>query len=90
MKFKLSLTGYFYKNDKHKKYESLGFNFKPYENSGVMQSIDKYFAGSYTKNDDVKPEIEINTIEELIKFTEKYGECVVCGDELEIYNDYRE
>jgi hypothetical protein len=34
--------------------------------------------------------IEINTLEELIALSEKYGEIILDGDSIEIYDDYRE
>ena len=34
--------------------------------------------------------IEIKSLQALIKFVEKYGEIVFNGDEIEIYDDYRE
>jgi len=34
--------------------------------------------------------IEINTLEDLVKFTKEYGSIVLDGDELTIYDDYME
>ena len=77
MKFKLSTTGYFYpQEDRRKKLSELGFTFKP--------SDFKEF--SIEGN----PEIEIETLDELMDFTKKYGEIIIDGKSIEIYDDYRE
>jgi hypothetical protein len=88
MKFKLSLTGNFYKENEIKKYEELGFEF---------EKLDGVFLGDTHKLIDLDEngewlvsEIEINTIDELIKFVEKYGKIIFWNDKIEIYNDYRE
>ena len=50
----------------------------------------------YTKNDHICYKIEINTLEELIKFSNKYGKLVFASKAgeglpyIEIYDDYRE
>lgn len=36
------------------------------------------------------PKIEINSLDELMDFINKYGEVVVFKDKIEIYNSYRE
>jgi len=78
MKFELSTSGYFYPDEaKRVKLEEIGFTFKP-----------SYFM-EY-KITDVKPEIEINTIDELIQFTAKYGEIIVSGETIKLYDDYLE
>lgn len=77
MKFKLSTSGNFYPQaDRRKKLEEIGFTFK--------QSDYKYFTieGS--------PEIEINSLEDLIQFADKFGEIIVGNESIEIYDDYRE
>lgn len=35
-------------------------------------------------------EIEINSLEDLINLSKKYGEIIINGNTLEIYDDYRE
>lgn len=77
MKFTLSTSGHFYPQaDRRKELEEIGFTFKP--------SDYKCFTieGS--------PEIEINSLEELIQFANKFGEIIVGDGSIEIYNDYRE
>lgn len=84
MKFKLRRTGYFVKDKEHcDKLEKLGFRFNPL--------ADKYhkYANADPKSYKV-PDIEINTIEELVEFTREYGKIVFDGTEIEIYDDYRE
>lgn len=77
MKFTLSTSGYFY-NDPESREElsRLGFTF----------SLKNKF---YHINQNTI-EIEINTLEELVEFTKKYGEIVFSDGQIEIYDDYRE
>lgn len=78
MKFTLSTSGIFYPDKaKREKLEEIGFTFKP----------SNYKEFTIT---DIEPEIEINTIDELIQFTAKYGEIIVMGETIEIYDNYRE
>ena len=77
MKFIVSTSGDFYQQaDRRKELKEIGFTFK--------QSDYKDFTieGS--------PEIEINSLEELIQFANKFGEIIVGDGSIEIYNDYRE
>jgi hypothetical protein len=77
MKFTLSTSGYFYtRADRRKELEEIGFTFKPsdYKDFAIEGS----------------PEIEINSLEELIQFANKFGEIIVGDGSIEIYNDYRE
>jgi len=85
MKFRLSVTKYFYMKDEKEKLEKLGFKFKSYP----PPEIGSGFQYDYTV---IKSKIfvEINSIEELIKFSEEWGELVIHKDYLEIYNGYRE
>ena len=77
MKFTLSTSGHFYPQaDRRKKLEKIGFTFKPSDYK------DFTIEGS--------PEIEINSLEELIEFTDRFGEIIVSNSSIEIYNDYRE
>lgn len=77
MKFTLSTSGHFYPQaDRRKELEEIGFTFKPsdYEDFTIGGS----------------PEIEINSLEELIQFANKFGEIIVGYGSIEIYNNYRE
>ena len=77
MKFRLSTSGYFYpKADRRKKLEEIGFSFKPSDYKGFT------IAGS--------PEIKMDSLEELIKFSDKFGEIIVSNGSIEIYDDCRE
>ena len=77
MKFKIETTGYFYPNlEDRNRLEQIGFAF---EKSNYK---DFKITG--------KPEIEINTLEELIQFGNKHGEIIVSDGNIEIYDDYRE
>lgn len=77
MKFKIKTTGYFYSNEEdRKRLEQIGFTFEK----------------SDYKDFKIKgePEIEINTLEELIQFGNNHGEIIVSDGHIEIYDDYRE
>lgn len=77
MEFTLSTSAHFYPNaDRRKELEEIGFTFKPSDYK------DFTIEGS--------PTIEINSLEELIQFADKFGEIIVCDGSIEIYNDYRE
>lgn len=77
MKFRLSTTGNFYPQaDRRKELEEIGFTFKPSDYKSFI------IKGS--------PEIEINSLDGLIQFTDKFGKIIVDNGSIEIYNDYRE
>jgi hypothetical protein len=77
MEFTLSTSGHFYSQaDRRKELEEIGFTFKPSDYK------DFTIEGS--------PTIEINSLEELIQFADKFGEIIVGNGSIEIYNDYRE
>jgi len=76
MKFNLCTSGYFYDDaEKRKELEALGFVF---ENIKETWHIVKTTT------------IEINSLEELLAFTEKWGDIVLNNDTIEIYDYYRE
>ena len=77
MTFELLTSGYFYpKKEDRDKLSKLGFTFKPSDyNDFIIQG---------------NPNIEINSLEELIEFSDNYGEIIVTKKSIEIYNDYRE
>ncbi len=77
MKFKIETTGYFYQNlEDINRLEQIGFTFEKSD----------YKDFKITGN----PEIEINTLEELIQFGNKHGEIIVSDGHIEIYDNYRE
>jgi hypothetical protein len=79
MKFKLSTSGRFYDDNEHKKnLEGLGFTFTPNDFPRPFYISDR------------APDIEINTLEELMAFSQKFGELVISEGEIEIYDNYRE
>lgn len=79
MKFTLTTTGYFYTDeDQIEKLKGLGFEFT----QDALLNIFEIKEGS--------KEIEINSLEDLVKFTENYGEIILNENEIEIYDDYRE
>lgn len=77
MKFKVTTSGYFYPEEtRRKKLEKIGFIFKPSDYKKFKISGD--------------PIIEIKDLNELIKFTNKFGEIIISDGIIEIYDDYRE
>lgn len=83
MKFTLSTSGHFYPQaDRRKELEEIGFTFKPSDYKSLYCFRAFTIEGS--------PEIEINSLEELIQFADKFGEIIVGNGSIEIYNDYRE
>lgn len=86
MKFKLRTSQYFYpEKEDRDALSKLGFTFTPCEFEEFR------IEGS--------PKIEINTLEELIAFVEKYGDIIIFDNhynpdeniiDIEIYNDHRE
>jgi hypothetical protein len=78
MKFTLSTTGYFYPNEEDRlKLQEIGFEF---EHSDYLKF----------KRSNKQLEIEINSLEELISFSNKFGAVIINDSSIEIYNDYRE
>lgn len=81
MKFKLSMTQFFFSDgEEMKEYKKLGLRFKKY----------KDFPPFTHRITDYEPTIEINTIHELVEFTKRHGQVVFNCDSIEIYNDHRE
>jgi len=79
MKYKLIMCKTLFTNmEEIKKYHKLGFIFDEDEDGEIFV------------NDDLLPEIEINTLEQLQNFISEYGQIVIHTDTIEIYNDYRE
>lgn len=77
MEFILSTSGYFYpEKEEREKLESIGFTFKPSDSQG------------YTI--DGEPTIKIETLQELIDFSNEWGQIIVSDGHIEIYDDYRE
>jgi len=63
--------------EEQKKYERLGFR---YIKGDMVTYTDRHHI----------PQIEINTLEELINFVKEYGPVVVSENEITIYDDYLE
>lgn len=57
-----------------------GFNFRTSDDGKSL--LKDFMVSQY--------EIEINTLEELVRFTREYGEIVLDENYIEIYDDYRE
>jgi hypothetical protein len=75
MKFTLSTSGNFYPNETERdKLINLGFVF-------VKSDYKKYIKTSFN------PTIEINSLNDLIKFADEYGEIIIYNGHIEIYDD---
>jgi len=83
MKFELSTAGYFYSKEEAEPLKELGFKFDTasWENSIRCSGI---------VITDHTPDIEFDTLEQLISFIAKQGNCVVSCDSITIYDDYLE
>ena len=81
MKFTVTTAGYFYDASKLSKYEDIGFTFKGYKDHSDRAVID---------NGEV--EVELNTLDDLMAFSDKFGQLVVSNDppSITIYDDYME
>lgn len=80
MKFNLSTAGVFYTKEQAEKLKELGFTFSSKEHNPTGRL--------HKEPSDV--EIEISTLEELITFSQEWGELIVSDGYIEIYDDYRE
>ena len=82
MIYSITVTDYFYNSESEevKNLRGLGFEFELITN----------FMGNDLTIKESNVSIEINTLEELIAFNEKYGRIIFDGTHIEIYNGYRE
>ena len=80
MKFLLSTSGNFYSEEQAEELKTLGFKFtetRPEKKKNLFMPTESV-------------EIEINTLEELVAFSEKWGNLIISPKTIEIYDDYRE
>lgn len=80
MKFNLSTAGRFYTVEDAKKLEELGFEF---DDNGFSKRLCKRMITNSV-------EINISSLEELLKFYDKWGELIINSNEIVIYDDYCE
>lgn len=85
MKFKVQTVACFYDEEDKKKLEALGFKFKPYSIQEHKRVGGKYFP--YYKIDS-SVNIEINTLEELMKFQDEWGQLIINQDCITIFDGY--
>ena len=84
MKFTVTTAGYFYNESEVKaKYEEIGFTFRSRKSEGY---------GSEVMIDNDITEVELNTLDDLLAFSDKFGPLVVSNDppNIIIYDDYME
>ncbi len=84
MKFELSTSGMFYSDKEQVEgLKELGFTFEPSRSFTKRdRGVDDYVISG-------EPTIEIETLEELVAFSERWGEIIVEKDSIEIYDNYR-
>lgn len=90
MEFKLSTVGELYCNMEHiNSLSEIGFEFTEHN----------YNIGEFPLDEEkprvlygIKgcPTVEIDTIEQLVEFSNKHGEIIVKGNSIKIYDDYNE
>ncbi len=83
MKFKLTTTSFYYRKRDVNKLKKYGFAFE------FIGKNEKYFVKTPWKRVN-NPSIEIATLEDMTRFQRKVGAIILNGDEIEIYDDYRE
>ena len=80
MKFQLFTVGYEYSVRESEDLEKIGFVFRLPQDGGNYRIID----AKHT------PELEIGTLEELIEFINRFGEIILNGRSIKIYDGYVE
>jgi len=80
MIFTLKLSETDYRYEEIKQLEKLGFKFKKNKPTFANPLVVTQY----------KPKIELNTIDELLAFSKKWGELIIYKKTVEIYNGYRE
>ena len=80
MKFEVDTTGSFYDEEQANKLKALGFKF----------GVNSYDTEKRPYKLGGKVEIEFNTLEELIAFSNTWGEIIISEGKVEIYDGYRE
>jgi len=87
MQFKVFTAGSVYTKEEAEKLKTLGFVFthpKGDECLGIKEDTSTY----YINNDGVT--VDFQSLEDLVKFTNSWGEIVLKGDYIEIYDADRE
>jgi len=82
MKFRLTTTKNFYTEEEKEEVKEFGFEFEA--EPTPLEDVE-YYLPSYSS-----VEIEINSLEELMAFSKKWGKLILSNDTIEIYNDFRE
>ena len=77
MIFKVDTIGNFYSREQVDKLSLLGLKFRYYESD----------YGDFIKEDDQLGELEVNTLEDLKDFTNKYGAIIFDGEDIRIFDD---
>jgi len=86
-KFLLETSGYLYDSERKEKLEKYGFKFYPDPTNHFPERLGL----KWRIDDDYYPEIELNSMEELLDFLSeiKYP-IIIHGHTIEIYDEHRE
>ncbi len=82
MKFKLTTARYSYTEDRLQPYIDVGFEFE--------KKTGEYFEGKYVIVDSREVFININSLKDLTKLIEVFGNLVIDSEEITIYDGYLE
>lgn len=89
MKFNVSTSGSFYSKRAADKLRRLGFVFSEQTEPSIMKDgLPAEYLGGEGSVTEIQ--LEIETLDQLIAFANKWGELIVTDGEIEIYDDYRE
>lgn len=91
MKFTVTVTNILCNKEYAEKLSKLGFKFNYFYNYIKSETVEASAFdadGDYYVKEDIT--LEIKTLEDLMSLTKDVGKIVLCGDEIEIYNGYRE
>ncbi len=85
MKFHLKTSGGFYTHKRAEALEELGFSFGACDFPDLRTNEERVY-----KIGNPPDGIEINSLEDLMKLVQEYGDVIVSEDTIEIYDNYRE
>lgn len=80
MIFKLTTSGHYYNEPEMRELEKLGFTFKRAPSDAYRPWVRDVGVAT----------VSFSTLEELMLFQQQVGAIILDGDEIEIYDDYRE
>ena len=90
MEFRLTTTGTFYSKEASDELKELGFEFEIDKLSLAVgrERMCKKDAFSECPRTQKRPTVEINSVEELMAFVDKWGRLIIDDDSIEIFDDF--